>query len=64
MYCSIFHFIAQSVTIATARHEPHVHKQQIIVANVAQSVRAPDCGPGGRGFNSRHSPQVFLFFVY
>jgi hypothetical protein len=28
----------------------------IYTADVAQSVRAPDCGPGGRGFNSRHSP--------
>ena len=27
------------------------------MADVAQSVRAPDCGPGGRGFNSHHSPQ-------
>ena len=27
------------------------------MANVAQSVRAPDCGPGGRGFNSHRSPQ-------
>ena len=24
--------------------------------SVAQSVRAPDCGSGGRGFNSPHSP--------
>ena len=28
------------------------------VADVAQLVRAPDCGPGGRGFNSHHSPQI------
>ena len=27
------------------------------VADVAQLVRAPDCGPGGREFNSRLSPQ-------
>ena len=26
---------------------------------VAQSVRAPDCGSGGRGFESRLSPKVF-----
>lgn len=25
---------------------------------VAQSVRAPDCGSGGRGFESRLSPKV------
>ena len=35
---------------------------------VAQLVRAPDCGSGGRGFESHHSPFVFLssillFFV-
>lgn len=24
--------------------------------DVAQLVRAPDCGSGGRGFDSRHSP--------
>ena len=29
------------------------------MVSVAQLVRAPDCGSGGRGFNSRHSPQVF-----
>jgi hypothetical protein len=27
------------------------------VVDVAQLVRAPGCGPGGRGFKSRHSPQ-------
>lgn len=28
------------------------------MADVAQLVRAPDCGPGGREFNSPHSPQA------
>jgi hypothetical protein len=28
-----------------------------LVVGVAQSVRAPGCGPGGRGFDSLHSPQ-------
>ena len=28
------------------------------MVGVAQSVRAPDCGSGGRGFNSRHSPHA------
>ncbi len=27
------------------------------MVSVAQSVRAPGCGPGGRGFESLHSPQ-------
>jgi len=26
------------------------------MANVAQQVRALDCGPGGRGFEPHHSP--------
>ena len=29
------------------------------VAGVAQVVRAPGCGPGGRGFESHFSPQVY-----
>ena len=29
------------------------------VVGVAQSVRAPGCGPGGRGFNSHHPPLKF-----
>ena len=28
-----------------------------LVVGVAQLVRAPGCGPGGRGFESLHSPQ-------
>jgi hypothetical protein len=27
------------------------------MVGVAQLVRAPDCGSGGRGFETRHSPQ-------
>ena len=27
------------------------------MVGVAQLVRAPDCGSGGRGFDSHHSPQ-------
>ena len=30
------------------------------MVGVAQSVRAPGCGPGGRGFESLHSPHYFL----
>ncbi len=30
------------------------------MASVAQLARAPDCGPGGRWFNSSHSPQISL----
>jgi transposase InsO family protein len=31
-------------------------KQALFMAGVAQLVRAPVCGTGGRGFNSHHSP--------
>ena len=30
---------------------------KFIVVGVAQLVRAPDCGSGGRGFESHHPPQ-------
>ena len=30
------------------------------MASVAQQVRAPDCGSGGRGFDSRRSPSWFF----
>ena len=29
----------------------------VCAVGVAQLVRAPDCGSGGRGFETRHSPQ-------
>ena len=29
---------------------------------VAQEVRAPDCGSGGRGFESHHPPQIIATF--
>ena len=33
------------------------------MVGVVQSVRAPDCGSGGRGFESHHSPALcFIFF--
>jgi hypothetical protein len=30
------------------------------MVGVAQLVRAPDCGSGGRGFETRHSPHSNL----
>ena len=33
-----------------------------LVVGVAQLVRAPGCGPGGRGFDSLHSPHFLPFF--
>ena len=30
------------------------------MVDVAQLVRAPVCGTGGRGFKSRHPPQFFI----
>ncbi len=37
------------------------HPEVILMVGVAQSVRAPGCGPGGRGFDSLHSPHFFPF---
>jgi hypothetical protein len=33
------------------------------MVGVAQLVRAPGCGPGGRGFESLHSPHIFAFTI-
>ena len=30
------------------------------MVSVAQLVRAPDCGSGGRGFESHHSPNKII----
>ena len=32
------------------------------MVGIAQLVRAPDCGSGGRGFESHHSPAVYFRF--
>ena len=32
------------------------------MAGVAQLVRAPDCGPGGREFDSRRPPHFFNLY--
>ncbi len=34
------------------------------MAGVAQLVRAPDCGSGGRRFETGHSPHVFPEIVF
>ncbi len=31
-----------------------------LMVGVAQEVRAPGCGPGGRGFKPHHSPHLFF----
>lgn len=33
-----------------------------LVERIAQLVRAPDCGSGGRGFKSRYAPQSLPSF--
>ena len=41
--------------------------KQLSMVGVAQLVRAPGCGPGGRGFKSHHSPKkqaLWLAFFY
>jgi hypothetical protein len=30
----------------------------LFMANIAQLVRAPGCGSGGRGFETHYSPQI------
>jgi|KBSSwiStaDraftv2_1062776.scaffolds.fasta_scaffold02315_3 hypothetical protein len=32
------------------------HSSRLEMVGVAQLVRAPDCGSGGRGFETRHPP--------
>jgi hypothetical protein len=36
------------------------NQDERIAVDVAQMARAPGCGPGGRGFKSRHSPQFHV----
>ena len=36
----------------------------LVVADVAQLVRAPGCGSGGRGFDSHHSPQKLIATLF
>ena len=42
--------------------------KQLSMVGVAQLVRAPGCGPGGRGFKSHHSPKkashMACFFLF
>ena len=42
--------MVKSATMASVR--------KYIMAGVAQLVRAPGCGSGGRGFDPHHSPQI------
>ena len=35
----------------------------LIMADVAQLVRASGCGSEGRGFDPHHSPQVFIVLL-
>ena len=43
---SVLHFVKIPVLRAT------------LLVGVAQLVRAPDCGSGGRGFETRHPPHT------
>jgi hypothetical protein len=45
----IIYFVAGDRTLKTCDQEKHM-------VDVAQLVRAPDCGSGGRGFDPHHSP--------
>ena len=33
------------------------------MVGIAQLVRAPECGSGGRGFESHYSPHFFFFYL-
>ncbi len=33
------------------------------MVDVAQQVRAPGCGPGGRGFKSHLPPQIYIVII-
>ena len=35
-----------------------VAQYKFVMVGVAQLVRAPGCGPGGRGFETPRSPQI------
>ena len=39
-------------------------RMTFMMAGVAQSVRASDCGSEGRGFESRRSPHPFFIRIY
>ena len=39
---------------------PTILKNHHYLVTVAQLVRASDCGPEGRGFNSHQSPHLYL----
>ncbi len=46
-----------------ACHKLEVRSHRLLQDNavgVAQEVRAPDCGSGGRGFESHHPPQLIV----
>ena len=36
----------------------HIGLKPLMMEGIAQLVRAPDCGSGGRGFESHYSPLV------
>ena len=42
--------------MTTLRHWQHM-------VDIAQLVRVPGCGPGGRGFEPHYSPHFFLLFA-
>ena len=37
--------------------------EQVFMVGIAQLVRVPDCGSGGRGFESHYPPHFFLFIT-
>ena len=45
---------------------PQIYIQDIPMVAVAQLVRAPDCGSGGRGFETHQPPitEIHLVLIY
>lgn len=41
-----------------------IEYKKVFMVDVAQLVRAPLCGSGGRGFKSRHPPITIHFLAF
>ena len=51
--------VSSGIKIDRRKRQPEFSR--LFTAAVAQSVRAPDCGSGCRGFDSRRSPHFSVF---
>ena len=51
---------AYDTWLATARESEWLPELFFIMVGIAQLVRAPDCGSGGRGFESHYPPLLWV----